>query len=108
MITSRTPSSWQDLQEQSARILAECGFAVEIEKKVKLVRGQAEKLDSLMGFSEPFVPPSFPHWPEADQNEYLQLKDGIEPSVEQLKQCRSEVIAHRKLPELMSQQAAVV
>jgi hypothetical protein len=42
MITSTTPSSWQDLQQQSAQILAECGFAVEVEKKVKLVRGQAE------------------------------------------------------------------
>ncbi|RXT40257.1 restriction endonuclease [Bradyrhizobium betae] len=42
MITSTTPSSWQDLQQQSARILAECGFAVEVEKKVKLVRGHAE------------------------------------------------------------------
>lgn len=37
------------------------------------------KLDPLMGFSEPFLPPSFPHWPEADQNEYLQLKDELDP-----------------------------
>lgn len=36
MITSTAPSSWQVLREQSARILAECGFAIEVEKKVKL------------------------------------------------------------------------
>lgn len=42
MITSHAPSSWQDLQFQSARILAECGFAVQVEKVVKLVRGKAE------------------------------------------------------------------
>ncbi|UFW90480.1 restriction endonuclease [Bradyrhizobium barranii] len=42
MITSKTPSTWQDLQQQSARILAECGFDVEVEKVVKLVRGKAE------------------------------------------------------------------
>lgn len=174
MITSTTPSSWQDLQQQSARILAECGFAVEVEKKVKLVRGQAEidvyaeetlkgrkyiilceckhwkaavpqtvvhafrsvmadvgahkgyiisssgfqsgsrdaaemtnvelvtwdqfqnvfeaswlescftpvitsKLDPLMGFSEPFLPPLFPKWSEADQKQYLRLKDELDP-----------------------------
>src|SRR5436190_7050177 len=42
MITSKTPSTWQDLQYQSARVLEECGFAVEVEKVVKLVRGKAE------------------------------------------------------------------
>lgn len=42
MITSKTPTTWEDLQQQSARILAECGFEVEVEKVVKLARGKAE------------------------------------------------------------------
>lgn len=174
MITSTTPSSWQDLQEQCARILTECGFAVEVEKKVKLVRGQAEidvyaeetlkgrkytilceckhwkaavpqavihsfrsvmtdvgahkgyiiassgfqsgafdaaemtnvelitwdqfqnafepswlencftpvitaRLDPLMSYSEPFLPQWFPELPEADQAEFITLKEKFDP-----------------------------
>lgn len=41
MLTTRVPDSWQDLQNQVGRILMECGFAVEIERAVPLVRGQA-------------------------------------------------------------------
>lgn len=42
MITSRDPSSWQDLQENAARILRECGFSVEVEKVVETARGRVE------------------------------------------------------------------
>ncbi len=42
MITIRTPTDWRDLQEQTARILGECGFDVEVEKVVDLVRGKVE------------------------------------------------------------------
>ncbi|MBB1426317.1 restriction endonuclease [Shewanella sp. SG44-2] len=40
MITNREPDSWQDLQNQVARVLEECGFNVEIEKKTETVRGE--------------------------------------------------------------------
>lgn len=33
MITSREPDSWQELQDQVALVLEECGFDVEVEKK---------------------------------------------------------------------------
>lgn len=42
MITNNEPDSWQDLQDQVAKILEECGFSVEIEKKIKTARGEAE------------------------------------------------------------------
>jgi hypothetical protein len=42
MITNVTPNSWQDLQAQTARILEECGFSVELEKKIETVRGTVE------------------------------------------------------------------
>jgi len=42
MITSHTPVDWKDLQSQVARILAECGFSVDIEKLVATVRGSVE------------------------------------------------------------------
>jgi restriction system protein len=42
MITSVVPDSWQDLQHQTARILEECGFDVELEKKIQTVRGEVE------------------------------------------------------------------
>jgi restriction system protein len=42
MITTLTPDSWQSLQEEVARILRECGFTVEVEKKLKTVRGEVE------------------------------------------------------------------
>lgn len=42
MITRKDPESWQDLQSAVARILGECGFATEVEKTVKTVRGEVE------------------------------------------------------------------
>jgi len=42
MITSIEPDSWQDLQNQVARILEECGFDVEVEKKITTARGEVE------------------------------------------------------------------
>jgi restriction system protein len=42
MITAHQPGDWRDLQNSVARILRECGFTVEIEKKIPMVRGQAE------------------------------------------------------------------
>ena len=42
MITKNTPSTWQQLQSDVAQILSECGFNVEIEKKIQTVRGKVE------------------------------------------------------------------
>ena len=42
MITNTTPDTWQHLQVEVARVLEECGFAVEIEKKTTTVRGDVE------------------------------------------------------------------
>ena len=42
MITSSSPQSWQELQEDTARILDECGFSVEIERTVETARGNVE------------------------------------------------------------------
>lgn len=42
MITNKVPLTWQDLQTETARILEECGFTVEIEKKIQTVRGEVE------------------------------------------------------------------
>jgi restriction system protein len=42
MITSRTPASWRELQQDVALILTEAGFAAEVEKVVQNVRGKAE------------------------------------------------------------------
>jgi len=42
MITSTVPATWQDLQTETARILEECGFTVELEKKVETARGEVE------------------------------------------------------------------
>lgn len=42
MITSTVPDDWQTLQREVGRILSECGFAVEVEKKVQTVRGVVE------------------------------------------------------------------
>lgn len=42
MITRRVPDTWQALQAEVGRILAECGFAVEIEKKAQSARGEVE------------------------------------------------------------------
>jgi hypothetical protein len=42
MITTRVPDTWQQLQNEVARILLECGFAVEIEKVIETARGVVE------------------------------------------------------------------
>ncbi len=42
MINSTLPDDWRDLQDQVAQILEECGFEVEIEKKIETVRGTVE------------------------------------------------------------------
>jgi len=42
MITTVIPDNWQQLQIEVGRILEECGFRVEVEKKVQTVRGQVE------------------------------------------------------------------
>jgi restriction system protein len=41
MITTTTPDTWQDLQLEVARILRECGFTVDVERRVETVRGAA-------------------------------------------------------------------
>lgn len=42
MLTNCVPDTWQNLQEEVARVLAECGFVVQIERSVSLARGQAD------------------------------------------------------------------
>lgn len=42
MITSKSPEDWKQLQVEVGRLLAECGFTVDIEKKVATVRGDVE------------------------------------------------------------------
>ncbi len=42
MITSIVPVTWKALQNEVGKILEECGFSVEIEKKVDTARGEAE------------------------------------------------------------------
>jgi len=42
MITNSTPEDWQALQTEVGRILSECGFTVEIEKKIDSPRGAVE------------------------------------------------------------------
>ncbi|MEA2362615.1 MAG: hypothetical protein QOD71_1760 [Thermoleophilaceae bacterium] len=44
LITETTPETWRSLQTEVAQILEECGFQVELERNVKLVRG-AVKVD---------------------------------------------------------------
>ena len=39
MITTHEPEDWKALQERVAEILRQCGFTVEIEKTVSVVRG---------------------------------------------------------------------
>src|SRR5437868_1284602 len=41
-INAAPPTSWKDLQTQTALILSECGLAAEIEKTIKIVRGTVE------------------------------------------------------------------
>jgi restriction system protein len=42
MITNRTPEDWKTLQTEVGRILSECGFSVEIERKIESTRGAVE------------------------------------------------------------------
>jgi hypothetical protein len=42
MKTTIVPSTFQDLQNQVAHILSECGLAAETEKKITTVRGKVE------------------------------------------------------------------
>ena len=42
MITRNVPKDWHALQDDVGRILAECGFSVEVEKKVQSARGGVE------------------------------------------------------------------
>lgn len=42
MITNQIPENWKDLQDKVAEILEQCGFNVEVEKKIKSVRGSVE------------------------------------------------------------------
>ena len=42
MITRKAPESWQALQTEVGRILSECGFAIEVEKKIHSARGAVE------------------------------------------------------------------
>jgi restriction system protein len=39
MITAVVPGTWQELQNQVGQLLRECGFTVEIEKRLSTVRG---------------------------------------------------------------------
>lgn len=41
-ITEQEPVSWQDLQNDTAQILAECGFTAEVEKTIPTARGNVE------------------------------------------------------------------
>lgn len=42
MLTARVPDTWQELQNEVARILSECGFTVSVEHHLPLARGQAD------------------------------------------------------------------
>lgn len=42
MITRNAPDSWHALQTEVGRVLSECGFTVEVEKKVQSARGIVE------------------------------------------------------------------
>lgn len=42
MITTSTPDAWKNLQSEVAQILNECGFTVEVEKKIRTARGVVE------------------------------------------------------------------
>jgi restriction system protein len=42
MLTKVTPADWKALQADVAQILDECGFAVEIEKRLETARGRVE------------------------------------------------------------------
>lgn len=42
MISNNAPEDWKALQTEVGRILSECGFSVEVEKKIKSPRGAVE------------------------------------------------------------------
>lgn len=42
MITSIEPENWRELQNEVGKILNQCGFSVEIEKKIQTVRSKVE------------------------------------------------------------------
>ncbi|ADH87257.1 restriction endonuclease [Desulfurivibrio alkaliphilus] len=42
MITQHVPDRWQALQAEVGRILSECGFSVEVERKIQSARGTIE------------------------------------------------------------------
>lgn len=42
MISSSAPSDWRELQREAGLILSQCGFTVEVEKKLRTVRGNVE------------------------------------------------------------------
>ena len=42
MITRHIPDSWQALQTEVGRILSECGFSIEVERKIQSARGTVE------------------------------------------------------------------
>jgi len=42
VITEKAPDTWQALQTEVAKILADCGFTVEVEKTIATVRGEVE------------------------------------------------------------------
>ena len=42
MITRNAPDTWQSLQTEVGRILEECGFGVEVERKIQSARGVVE------------------------------------------------------------------
>ncbi|MBU3130557.1 restriction endonuclease [Clostridium tagluense] len=41
-ITNKIPENWVELQNSVARIFTECGFDVQVEKKIKTARGEVE------------------------------------------------------------------
>lgn len=53
MISRNAPDSWQALQTEVGRILRECGFDVEVEKKIQSARGTVE-------CKRPVIPPHDP------------------------------------------------
>ena len=42
MIISKLPLKWQELQDETARVLRECGLEVSVEKNITIARGTAE------------------------------------------------------------------
>jgi restriction system protein len=42
MLTVRVPATWQDLQNEVATLLSQCGFTADVERLVDLGRGQAK------------------------------------------------------------------